>query len=219
MEPDGQAATQIPQPLQSTSLILAFFFAVVEGDRRVGAQRHAGLAAASTPPRRRARCWAPARRSPASMRARASAAAAPAWATVSGMSFGPWQAPAMKTPSVKVLTGASLGWRLQEQAFGAAAHVEQPAHRLRVGLRLQAGGQHDHVHRNAAHEAGQGVLHADHQLAFLLRRHGPVGDLGHAAADELHALARATCRRTPRSPCRGADVDVEDCRPPRRCVP
>ena len=30
---------------------------------------------------------------PRSARARASAAAAPAWATVSGMSFGPWQRP------------------------------------------------------------------------------------------------------------------------------
>ena len=48
---------------------------------------------------------------PVSMRARASAAAAPAWATVSGISFGPWQQPARKIPSVKVLTGASLGCR------------------------------------------------------------------------------------------------------------
>ena len=39
------------------------------------------------------------------------AAAAAPWDTESGMSFGPWQAPAMKTPSVMVATGSSLGWR------------------------------------------------------------------------------------------------------------
>ena len=31
------------------------------------------------------------------------------------MSFGPWQAPAMKTPSVIVATGSSLGWRSVSQ--------------------------------------------------------------------------------------------------------
>ena len=40
---------------------------------------------------------------------RMSAAAAWAWATVSGMSFGPWLHPAMYTPSVVVPTGSSFG--------------------------------------------------------------------------------------------------------------
>ncbi len=44
-----------------------------------------------------------------STRASAHAAAAPACATVSGMSLGYWQQPAMKMPSVTVLTGSSLG--------------------------------------------------------------------------------------------------------------
>ena len=38
------------------------------------------------------------------------AAAALAWATVSGTSLGDWQAPAKKTPSVLVWKGRSLGW-------------------------------------------------------------------------------------------------------------
>ena len=39
---------------------------------------------------------------------RRAAAAAP-WATLLGMSLGPWAAPAMKTPSVIVATGSSFG--------------------------------------------------------------------------------------------------------------
>ena len=45
---------------------------------------------------------------PLSMRARASAAPARAWATVSGMSLGPWAQPTIKTPSLAVATGSSL---------------------------------------------------------------------------------------------------------------
>ena len=37
-------------------------------------------------------------------------AAAPAWATVSGMSFGPWHTPERNTPAVGDSTGRSLGW-------------------------------------------------------------------------------------------------------------
>src|SRR5512139_273399 len=40
----------------------------------------------------------------------ASAAAAEAWATVSGISFGPWQHPAKKIPSTFVDTGLNFGW-------------------------------------------------------------------------------------------------------------
>src|SRR5450756_428850 len=47
--------------------------------------------------------------------ANAPAAAAPAWATVSGMSLGYWQQPAMKMPSVIVLTGSSLGCRSRKK--------------------------------------------------------------------------------------------------------
>jgi hypothetical protein len=36
------------------------------------------------------------------------AAAAEAWATVSGMSFGPWQTPARKIPSRPVEFGSAL---------------------------------------------------------------------------------------------------------------
>ena len=38
------------------------------------------------------------------------AAAAPAWATVSGISLGPWQVPDKNIPAVGLSTGLSLGW-------------------------------------------------------------------------------------------------------------
>ena len=115
----------------------------------------------------------------------------------------------MKTPSVKVLTGASFGCRSRKKPSRAAAHVEQAADILRVGLRLQAGGEHDHVHRDAADKAGQRVLDADDQLALLLRRHGPVGDLADAAADEMHALVEQLVVELLVAFAGGADVDVE----------
>ncbi len=84
-------------------------------DRDVGAELVADAAARSTDPRRpRHR-----RRRSRACRARSSPgcgpAAARAWATVSGMSFGAWQAPAMKMPSVVVATGSSLGWLSMNQ--------------------------------------------------------------------------------------------------------
>ena len=50
-------------------------------------------------------------------KARAPAAAAPAWATVSGMSLGHWQQPAMKMPSVTVLHRLELGVRSRKKPF------------------------------------------------------------------------------------------------------
>ncbi len=103
------------------------------------------------------------------MSARASAAAAPAWATVSGMSCGPWQAPAMKIPSVKVFTGASLGWRSRKKPSVEQEMLNRRRTSWASALRLQADGQDHHVHGDAAHDADQGVLHPDDQLALLLR--------------------------------------------------
>ena len=52
------------------------------------------------------------------------AAAAAPWATQLGMSLGPWQAPAMKIPSVMVATGSSLWMPFSEEAVEVAAHAE-----------------------------------------------------------------------------------------------
>ncbi len=52
------------------------------------------------------------------------AAAADACATVSGISFGPWQQPAMKTPSVVVATGSSLGCFSKKETIFASADGE-----------------------------------------------------------------------------------------------
>ena len=104
--------------------------------------------------------------SPLDMRDWTSEAAAEAWATVSGMSLGPWQAPAIKIPSVAVDTGASFGCR----------SVKNPSPQLMWKVRaslaassagIQAGCQDDHVHRDPSHLADQSVFHPDNQLADL----------------------------------------------------
>ena len=87
-----------------------------------------------------------------------------------------------------MLTGASLGCRSRKNPAAGASDVEHAADLLGVGLRLQAGGEDHHVHRDAPHDAGQRVFHADDQLVFLPGVQGPVRDLGHPAAHEVHAL-------------------------------
>src|SRR3990172_6629223 len=112
--PLGHAATQTPQPLHSTSLIRA---TIVSRSSSIASYGHSGM-----------QIWQPEHSfssmyarfgsrvmKPFDVRAIASAAAASAWATVSGMSLGPWHAPAMNTPSFSVATGASFGWRSKKK--------------------------------------------------------------------------------------------------------
>ena len=76
------------------------------------------------------------------------AAAPEAWATVSGMSFGPWHAPARKTPSVAVQR-AQLGVLLQKEAVRALADAEDAGDVGGVVPRLHGRAQHDHIDRDA----------------------------------------------------------------------
>ncbi len=80
---------------------------------------------------------------------------------------------------------------------------------LRVGARLQAGRQDDHIHRDAALLADQGIFHLDDQLALFARVAGRVGDFGHLAAYEQGAFLDDALVELVVALGRGADIDVE----------
>ena len=141
--------------------------------------------------------------------ARAPAAAAPAWATVSGMSLGYWQQPAMKMPSVTVADRLELGMTLEVEAVGAAAEAEDLRDRLGVLARRQAGRQDHHVGRDAPRDAEQRVFGAHDEPALFFGRKGHVGDLGGAAAHEVHALVHEALVELLVALAVGAHVDVE----------
>ena len=110
----------------------------------------------------------------------ASAAAAPACATESGISFGPWQQPARKMPSVKVLTGASLGCRSRKKPS-----VPQLMLNMRRTLWASAWGSSPIESTTmstgmlADIRPHQGVFDPDDQLAFLLLGKAQSVDIGH----------------------------------------
>jgi hypothetical protein len=147
---------------------------------------------------------------PRSMSTRASAAAAPAWATVSGMSRTLAAAGDEDAVGKRVHRG-ELGMPFEEEALGAAAHVEQAA---------------DPARRNAAPDRSASTtmstgmrrttpaacLPPDDELALLLGLVGPVGDLGHAAADRSARPPQRACRRIPRSPFRACAYRCRSCR-------
>ncbi len=63
---------------------------------------------------------------------------------------------------------------LDEPAVGGAGDAEDLGGLLGVLARLQAGGQNDHIHRDAALLADQGVFDLDDELALFggdARRH------------------------------------------------
>ncbi len=107
----GQAAPQVPQPLHMASFTLAFLWPSPMSSRVMALYGHrlpqtpqpehnvsltlAAMGSSETLP------WL--------IGIWAAAAAPAAWATVSGMSFGPWQQPARKMPSVLSRTGSAWG--------------------------------------------------------------------------------------------------------------
>ena len=115
----------------------------------------------------------------------------------------------MKTPSVKVETGASFGCRSRNQpslehdmlnirrTSSASSRASRPVR------------EHDHVHRDAPDQADQRVLDPDDQLALLHRRDGPVGHLGHPAADESHPFLEQAVVELLVAFAEAAHVDVE----------
>ena len=56
---------------------------------------------------------------------------------------------------------------LHEEAVRAAADREDPPHLVGIGLRLEGVAQHDHVDRDLAILADQGVLTADDEVRAL----------------------------------------------------
>ena len=99
---------------------------------------------------------------------------------------------------------------LQEPALAPAAHVEEPAHRLRIGLRFHADRQHDHIDRNPANDTRKGVLGPDDKLTFLLRRERPVRHLGNPATNELDAVLERLVIELFAALAWSADVEIED---------
>ena len=81
------------------------------------------------------------------------------------MSLGPWQAPARRTPSLAVLTGASLGCFSRKKPSAEQEMPKVAADLGRVGLRLQGHGQDHHVDRDLADAAQQRVVDLHQQSA------------------------------------------------------
>ena len=92
---------------------------------------------------------------------------------------------------------------LGEEAFAAAADVEAPPDFFGVVLRLDAYGEHHHVHRHVPYPAEEGVLGVDDQVAVFL------GDLGHPPPHELGALFLDTVVKLLVALPRGTHVYVE----------
>src|ERR1019366_9063450 len=66
-----------------------------------------------------------------------------------------------------------------------------------------------HINGDAPDKSGQRVLDPEDQLAFLLRRHGPVGDFTDATADEVHAFFQQLVVELLVALAGSAHVDVE----------
>ena len=134
------------------------------------------------------------------------AAAALAWETVSGMSFGPWQTPERKMPAVGLSTGRSLGWASVKKSLVSMLAVSMVASVPGGLVRLNRRRQDDQVRVDVQLFIGQQVGGLDHQLAVR-----PGGDLADHALDVMHAvlLHRAAVELV-EVLAGGADVDVED---------
>ncbi len=90
-------------------------------------------------------------------------------ATLSLEFFGPWQAPAMKTPSTTVSTGRSLGWISLKKPSLSDRQLED-ADELLVLARDHAGDEDDEVGRDRQLlPAGQEVPDGHRRAARLVR--------------------------------------------------
>jgi hypothetical protein len=74
---------------------------------------------------------------------------------------------------------------------------------------VQPGGEDDHIHRDAALLADEGVFHLDDQLAFLTRISGRVGYFRHLTAHEQGAFVDEALIELIVALPGGADIDVE----------
>ncbi len=110
------------------------------------------------------------------------AAAALAWAIVSGMLFGPCAVPATKMPERCVSTGLSLGWYSLMKPAAALLQAGDAGDLGRAVAGLEAGREHDQVEQLLDLAAGERVLEA-HAQALV----GLLDDLADAAAHVAHA--------------------------------
>ena len=205
----GQAAAQVPQPLHSTSLMTGLLLLFVEADGvdtgRGCCRPAAGAGSSST-----SLVAASTSISPRPISDSAWAAAAEACATVSGMSFGPWQAPAMKTPSVACRDRGELGVLLHEEAVRAAADAEErarppprprPARGRCTGPPCRPG--------RAAPARAACPPPGPPACPSSVSSSGEVGDRGRLAADEADALLEQAVVELLVALPEAAHVDVE----------
>src|SRR5450759_5917864 len=110
MAPDRHAAAQEPQPLHRTSFTSATFTMLPMRFSSTSSIAPNGQTSTQNPQPRHSlevttETWASTLTFPDAISMSALDAAALAWATVSGMSLGPWQQPARNMPSDAVSTG------------------------------------------------------------------------------------------------------------------
>ena len=124
------------------------------------------------------------------------------------MSFGPWQQPARKMPSVKVLTGASLGCRSRNQPSLLQL-------RLNMRRRSSASGCGSSPTDSTTMSTGTFRMRLIRvsSACTISRPGGAVGrvriHIGHLAADEVHAFLGDAVVELLHAFARGAHVDVE----------
>ena len=126
-------------------------------------------------------------------------------ATLSLEFLGPWQAPAMYTPSTTVSTGRSLGWISLKNPSRPSGQLED-ADQLLVLARDHAGDEHHEVGRDGQLlAAGEEVADRDDQAART--RRGPRPAARHRRTSGRRSRACATpctsARTCRRSACRG----------------
>ena len=219
--PDGHAATQVPQPLHSASLISAFLLrprtneiAVYghSGDARLAAGAvllvdvggvRLQLDVARVDERQRLGGGGPGLRH-----------------ACRGCPWAPGRQPARKTPSVKVFTGASFGCRSRKKPSVAQEMLNSRRTSCGIGLRLQADATGRPCRpgsggpcRSACPPPGRPACLPP---AAVMR---PVGHLGHAAADEVHAFLQQPVVELLVALARGPHVDVEVVDLGVRCAP
>ena len=115
----------------------------------------------------------------------------------------------MKMPSVMVATGSSLGCLSMNQPSALQEMPNKLATSFGVVARLQTGGEDDHIHRDAALLADQGIFHLDDQLAFFTGQAGSIRDFGYFTADEQGAFFQDALVELIVGLVGGAHIDVE----------
>ncbi len=126
-----------------------------------------------------------------------------------GISFGPWQAPAMKMPSVIVATGSSFGWRSMKKPSKSQPMPKICATSLESWRASMAGLRMTISTGMRRCLPIKRVLGLDDEFAFFLGHAGGVGHFGHPAPDEVGTLVQQPVVELLVALAGGAHVDVE----------